>query len=323
MTLLLTAPVVDVTDKITAGADTEFYLGKPRRNNNTRPAFGSQIELRGTALSGGESSIDVRPLKEDLPPGTILPFPSGSITLNSGATKGAISIDNVTVPVATYAQGEIAKTSDIEQVITLAQDVTVGDRSIIVNALDELLEKGRILTLPGGFEFQASKDRHHEAGEQEIFGELLSRSIGSLSGVIANTGGTIVLPEYELICSADSIQNQNNSQSLTDYLFKDGPDASKDVVTRDRTFTITGKELKSDFAYDRLVEQTLGGIQSSKEKCYFIAVSGLDGRQVGGRCIIGNESLNANVNQRNTLNATIEVDGKLSRYNYPHLAIAA
>ncbi|MGK7899085.1 MAG: hypothetical protein AB4372_37075 [Xenococcus sp. (in: cyanobacteria)] len=241
MSLSLLEPYVDVTDKITAGSDTEFYLGKFRTDHSLRRPFGSQIELRGAALSGGESSIDVRPMKEDLPPGTILPFPSGSITLNTGATKGAISIDNVTVPVASYGQGEVANTSDVEQVITLAQDVTVGDRSIIVNALDELVEKGRILHLPGGFRFRVTKDRHHQKGEQEIFGELVSSTIGSLSGVIVNTGGTIIVPEYELVCSADSIQDQSNAQSLTDYLFLAGQDASKDDVTRDRTLTLTGK----------------------------------------------------------------------------------
>lgn len=311
-----------VRKKITAGSNTEFWLGKFRRDYDFRRPFGSIIELRGTALAGGETDILVRPLKEDLPPGTILTFPSGAITLLAGANKGAKEIKNVTVPVAAYGVGEVANTSNIEQVITLSADLVAGDRQIIVNATDELIEKGRILTFNNGIKFEVTKDCHFEAGSQEIFGELVASSVGSLTGTLVATGGTAIIPEYELVCSADSIQGQNNAQSLTDFLFKDGQNANKDVVTRDRTFTITGKEIESDFGYRRILEQTLGGIESGNEKAYFIAVSGYKGRQVGALCCIGNESLNAQNNQRNTLNASIEVDGAIVEYDYPHVRVA-
>jgi|GEM_PF-4025023 len=225
MSLVASSPNPGATQKkITAGSNTELFIGKFREDHEVRRAFGSTIELRGAALAGSESSILVYPLIEDLEPGTILTFASGAITLLSGATKGSTSIDNVLVPANAFAQGETADSSGVEQVVTLASDLAVGDRQITIVGAAELIEKGRILNFSRGIKFQVTKAIHFAAGSTEIFGEIVARTIGTLpqGAIVASTGDTAVLPEYEEICSLDSIQQQNNAQTITDFLFKDG-----------------------------------------------------------------------------------------------------
>ena len=238
-------------------------------------------------------------------------FGGTAITTTTAAGKDDTIIK--VVAGATLAAGAKATTNGVEQVITLASDVAVGDRKITVNALEASVEKRRVIEfINSGVSVTVA--RAAAAGETEIFVEAVTLGTVAAGTTVITTGDTANIEEYVLVCSANSVQRTGNAQILTDYVFCSGQDALKDVTTRDRNFQVSGLHVPQDFGLERVIQ----GIEGEGFKLWFISSDKEGGFQWSAEAVLGADGETAAVNQFKQVNFTMEVNGQLQRYDYPH-----
>lgn len=277
-----------------------------------RPAFGQQVELFSVPTIATE--IQTYPLVEDIPPNTSLVFPAATVLCQVGASKDDTVIKVVSGATSLTTAGEKAPVSGVEQTITLAADAEVGDRFITVGALSDWVEANREIEFANGVKVRTSVKA--AKGATQIFvdavkvGDIASGTVVIPSGTVAN------LPNYELVCSANSINRTQNGQTLTDYVFCSGLDALKDVSTRERNFQVSGKFVPYDFGLER-IEQS---VEQGAAYMWMIASEGKEGGYTwSAQVIISSNSDTNAINQNKDTQFTLEVNGEVGRYKYPQV----
>lgn len=294
--------------------NNQILLSKPSPYdpNGFRPPFGQEVEI--FSVSTIDTELQTFPLIEDIPPNSILSFPSGDVTCQVGAKKDDTLIKVVGGAISLSTMQEKAPIAGIEQTITLANDVKVGDRSITVSALAESVEAKRQIEFDNGVKVRVSVAAAKNA--TQVFVEPVS--VGDIANgtVVIPNASAANLPNYELVCSANSINRTQNGQTLTDYVFCSGLDALKDVSTRDRNFQISGKFVPYDFGLER-IEQS---VETGSAYMHMIASEGKPGGYIwSAQVIISSNSDTNAVNQNKDTQFTLEVNGLATRYNYPQV----
>lgn len=294
--------------------NNQILLSKPKPYdpNDYRPAFGQEVEIFAAATI--DTEIQTYPLIEDIPPNTSLVFPTGSVLCQVGASKDDTIIQVVSGATALTTTGEKATVSGVEQVITLAVDVAVGDRILSVVALDESLEARREIEFNNGVKVRTTIAAAR--GATQIFVEAVTVGDIAAGTTVIPNGSTAALNNYELICSANSINRTQTGQTLTDYVFCSGLDALKDVSTRERNFQVSGKFVPYDFGLER-IEQS---VEQGAAYMWMIASEGkVGGYTWSAQVIISTNSDTNAINQNKDTSFTLEVNGEAARYDYPQV----
>lgn len=292
----------------------QFWLSKPRVPDEeiSRPEFGQTVEAFSD-LTAGANQMQVFPLVEPLAANTTLDFGGVAVVTTVAADKDDTIVR--VVPGSAVAAFSKATTLGIEQIITLATDLVVGARAVEVNALAASVESNRPFKLnTSGVEFKTVRSAN--AGDTVLYIEPVTVGTTAVGTTVAVAGDTVSVEEYVLVNSANSVQRTGNAQILTDYVFSSGQDALKDVTTRDRSFAVSGLHVPGDFGLER-VQQAI--LENEGAKIWFISSDAKGGFQWSANAVLGQDGDTTAVNQFKQVNFTVEVNGQLYRYDYPHL----
>lgn len=294
--------------------NNQILLSKPEPydTHGSRPPFGQSVEI--FKASTNDSQIQTYPLIEDIPPNTSLVFPTGTVLCQAGAKKDETIIQIVSGGTGLTTVGEKAPVSGVEQTITLAVDAKVGDRLITVAALEKWVEAKREISFNNGVKVRTTVKA--EKGATEIFVDAITVGTAAVGTTVITNGATANLNNYELVCSANSINRTQNGQTLTDYVFSSGLDALKDVATRERNFQVSGKFVPYDFGLER-IEQS---VEAGAAYMWMIASEGKKGGYTwSAHTIISSNSDTNAINQNKDTQFTLDVNGQALRYDYPQV----
>jgi hypothetical protein len=310
-----------VTRLVKADRNKQIWISKPRpfEEIEFRPPFGSTVKLEtalGATAANAIVNLSTYPLIEDIPPNTTLSFTGGTVVTTVGASKDDLIVPvKASAAITSIAAKATANISDIETVVTLASDVAVGDEVIDVSALEEWVEKGRVLTFATS-KISVTVTRRAEKNATKIYVKRVKLGSTAAGEVIALSGDMASIPNYEIILSANSVNRTGNAQVLTDYVYASGEDALKDVTTADRNFAVSGKQAPNDPGLQRVINSTAAG---QGRYCYFVSTDPEGGFQWSAQAVISTDGDTGAVNQYKDVNFTVEVNGRLYQMDYPHL----
>ena len=308
---------VDMTDMIVCNEEVRLFLSKAQKKNAALvPEFGQEVVLT-KAIAAGETEIEVEDLQENIKAGTVLNFEDetgtalGSVTVAVPPAREAkkIVISAAAAAIANYA---VAITEGIEQVLTLANAVSAGDRLVtLANPLTDWLEKGRILSFENGVDLVVKNKV--EAGATDI------SVVPALYGVDAGVTSSVL--NYLEVCSINQLDDSSSANTLNERNFKSGSGTGKSVTSYNDTVTIGGNYIQNDFAllrlYNNKQDKALRGYIN-----HAVIVEPEGGQDLIAKVWLGQHGNQRPNDQTKKISATLEVDGILGNFLVPRALLS-
>lgn len=304
--------VVDMEDMIVCDSEIRLLLSKAiKKGSLLTPEVGQEIVLTA-AVAATDTEIQVEPLIENIKGGTVLEFKNsigtvlGTVTVSVPPESGdkIIQINAATASIANYS---IATTDGVEQVLTLANAVSAGDRIVtLANPLTDWLEKGRILSFENGVDLVVKNKT--AAGVTSV------SVVPALFGIDA--GDTSTVANYLEVFSINQLDDSSSANTLNERNFRSGTGTGKSVTSYSDTVTIGGNYIKGDFALNRLYNTK----QDSSLKGYVnygVIVEPEGGQDLFAKMWLGQHGNTRPNDQTKKISATLEVDGILRNFFVP------
>lgn len=312
MPFKIDAPELSMQDKVVCDSRVQLHISKPFETGSLIvPEFGQTVVCR-VAATTGDSSISVAPLVENLSVGRRIRFDSGvDAIVSAPALKGdkTVSTQTLTGDIAAFEEGT---TNGVDQVITLANPLSVGDQKIEVAGLSKWLTGYRTLDFGNNVMLRTTGEVTDE-GATEIF---LDRP----AEYALAAGATASISSYVRLLSANSADDSSNANILNERNFESGTGTAKSSTSRSDSISFSGCFVKYDDAIDLLYEM---GENPDYIGCSVRCILGVN--QKGARTVAGNIVLGTNSSQRPNDQAqkvqfTLDVDGRLTRHDYTVIA---